>query len=205
MMLLQISSAHGPAECQLAAAKALQRLQAEADACRVALTVLDVQPGERPGTVRSVLLDLDGADATALADRWAGTLQWICASPYRLRHPRKNWFVGVTRCADAPPLPDGAVKFEAMRARGPGGQHVNKTSSAIRATHLATGTSVRVESERSQHANKRLALQLLHARLREQADREAGHAREQRRMQHFALERGNPVRVFHGAAFTPSG
>lgn len=64
--------------------------------------------------------------------------------------------------------------------------------------------SVRVESERSQHANKRLALQLLHARLQEQADQQAGRARQQRRMQHFALERGNPVRVFHGVAFTPS-
>lgn len=89
-MLMQISSAHGPLECQLAAANALRRLQAEADARRVVVTVLDVQPGERPGTLRSALLDLDGAGAQALADRWTGTLQWICASPYRLRHPRRT-------------------------------------------------------------------------------------------------------------------
>ncbi|CAB3746368.1 hypothetical protein GQ57_10235 [Burkholderia sp. MSh2] len=203
-MLMQISSAHGPLECQLAAAHALRRLQAEADARRIVVTVLDMQPGERPGTLRSVLLDLDGADAPSLADRWAGTLQWVCASPYRLRHPRKNWFVGVTRCADAQPLPYGDVRFEAMRARGPGGQHVNKTSSAIRATHVATGLSVRVESERSQHANRRLALQLLQVRLQEEADRHASDARRQRRMQHFELERGNPVRVFHGPAFVPA-
>ena len=91
-----------------------------------------------------------------------------------------------------------------MRARGPGGQHVNKTSSAIRATHVATGLSVRMESERSQHANKRLALQLLQVRLQQEADRHACDARRQRRMQHFALERGNPVRVFYGAAFVPA-
>ncbi|HHX4187579.1 peptide chain release factor H [Burkholderia contaminans] len=203
-MLMQISSAHGPLECQLAAANALRRLQAEADTQRVVVTVLDAQPGERPGTLRSALLDLDGEGAQALADRWTGTLQWICASPYRLRHPRKNWFIGVTRCADARPLPDGDVRFEAMRARGPGGQHVNKTSSAIRATHVATGLSVRVESERSQHANKRLALQLLQVRLQQESDRHACDARRQRRMQHFALERGNPVRVFYGAAFVPA-
>ena len=79
-MLMQISSAHGPLECQLAAANALRRLQAEADAQRVVVTVLDAQPGERPGTLRSALLDLDGEGAQALADRWTGTLQWICAS-----------------------------------------------------------------------------------------------------------------------------
>ncbi|WP_446902870.1 peptide chain release factor H [Burkholderia sp. YIM B11467] len=203
-MLMQISSAHGALECQLATANALRRLQAEAETRRVVVTVLDAQPGERPGTLRSALLDLDGDGAQALADRWTGTLQWICASPYRLRHPRKNWFIGVTRCADAAPPPDGDVRFEAMRARGPGGQHVNKTSSAIRATHVATGLSVRVESERSQHANKRLALQLLQVRLQQEADRHASDARRQRRLQHFALERGNPVRVFHGAAFVPA-
>ncbi|KVH02885.1 peptide chain release factor-like protein [Burkholderia anthina] len=203
-MLMQISSAQGPLECQLAAAHALRRLQAEADARCVIVTVLDVQPGDLPGTLRSALVDLDGDAAQALAQRWTGTLQWICASPYRSRHPRKNWFIGVTRCADAQPLPDSDVRFEAMRARGPGGQHVNKTSSAIRATHVATGLSVRVESERSQHANKRLALQLLHVRLQQEADRHASDARRQRRMQHFALARGNPVRVFHGTAFVPA-
>ncbi|WP_221625100.1 hypothetical protein [Burkholderia contaminans] len=72
------------------------------------------------------------------------------------------------------------------------------------ATHVATGLSVRVESERGQHANKRLALQLLQVRLQQEADRHASEARRQRRMQHFALERGNPVRVFYGAAFVPA-
>ena len=202
-MLMQISSAHGPLECQLAAANALRRLQAEADAQRVVVTVLDAQPGERPGTLRSALLDLDGEGAQALADRWTGTLQWICAAVpvapsaqelvHRRHALRRRATAAGWRCA---------VRSDA-RTR-PGGQHVNKTSSAIRATHVATGLSVRVESERSQHANKRLALQLLQVRLQQEADRHASDARRQRRMQHFALERGNPVRVFYGAAFVPA-
>ena len=86
-MLMQISSAHGPLECQLAAANALRRLQA-ADAQRVVVTVLDAQPGERPGTLRSALLDLDGEGA--LADRWTGTLQWICAKPVPVAPSRRT-------------------------------------------------------------------------------------------------------------------
>ncbi|MCE4573992.1 peptide chain release factor-like protein [Caballeronia sp. CLC5] len=97
------------------------------------------------------------------------------------------------------------MRFEAIRARGPGGQHVNKTSSAIRATHVASGVSVRIESERSQHANKQLALQTLAWRIERIAQQNASRVRHQRRMQHYAVERGSPVRVFHGESFLPSG
>ncbi|WP_414445327.1 peptide chain release factor H [Burkholderia sp. 22PA0106] len=211
-MLLHLTAAHGPLECQLAVAHALRQLQSEADAAHVALSVLEDVPGERPGTFRSVLVELgepDGgphrnAAADALAARWTGTLQWICASPFRVRHPRRNWFIGVARCAVAPPPPDGEVRFEAMRARGPGGQHVNKTASAIRATHLASGIAVRVESERSQHANRRLALQLLGWRLQQEAEQQALRERRERHRQHGAVARGNPVRVFRGETFAPS-
>jgi peptide chain release factor len=61
--------------------------------------------------------------------------------------------------------------------------------------------SVRVESERSQHANKRLASKLLAWRIRQIAQQDASCVRHQRRMQHYAVERGNPIRVFYGDAF----
>ncbi|MEK6423723.1 MAG: peptide chain release factor H [Burkholderia gladioli] len=216
-MLLHLTSAHGPLECQLAVAHALRRLQREADAAQVALTVLEDVPGERPGTFRSLLVELGGerdgesggnavrdAAADALAARWVGTLQWICASPFRAKHPRRNWFIGVARCAATPPPADGEVRIEAMRARGPGGQHVNTTASAIRVTHLASGIAVRVESERSQHANRRLALQLLGWRLQQEAEQQALRGRHERHRQHGAVARGNPVRVFRGETFAPS-
>lgn len=201
MLLLQLSAAQGPAECQLAVAKALRRLTTEAEDAAVELCVVEQEAGKRPGTLRSVLLSLDGAHAEALALRWEGTVQWICASPYRPHHARKNWFIGVMRSAPPPVALSGEIRFETMRAAGPGGQHVNTTDSAVRATHTATGISVRVQTERSQHANKRLAVLLISRLLAQRAHQAAAVQRADRRMAHHHVARGGPVRTFYGERF----
>jgi peptide chain release factor len=95
----------------------------------------------------------------------------------------------------------GEIRFETLRASGPGGQHVNKTDSAVRATHVATGISVKAQSARSQHANKRLALLLIAQRLAQHAESTTGEQRAQRRLFHHGVERGNPVRTFKGERF----
>ncbi|UUZ54668.1 hypothetical protein LP419_00855 [Massilia sp. H-1] len=87
------------------------------------------------------------------------------------------------------------------RASGPGGQHVNKTDSAIRATHVASGLSVKVQSERSQHANKRLAAQLLASKLADLAAAATEQGKSERRLRHTQAERGNAARVFVGPRF----
>lgn len=73
----------------------------------------------------------------------------------------KNWYVGIGRFSADEHIQSDEIRFETLRSSGPGGQHVNKTDSAVRATHLASGISVKVQSERSQHANKRLARLLI--------------------------------------------
>ena len=205
MALLQLSAAQGPDECCLAVAKALARLEREARDVGVTLAVLEQEAGERPGTLRSALLDLDGDHAEELAARWEGTLQWTCQSPYRPRHGRKNWFIGGRRFAAPPPSLESAIRFETARASGAGGQHVNTTDSAVRATHVASGISVRVQSERSQHANRRTALLLIARRLEEAAQARDGELRAQRRLAHHDVARGSPRRVFRGEAFEPAG
>jgi peptide chain release factor len=80
----------------------------------------------------------------------------------------------------------------------PGGQHVNRTKSAIRATHVPTGISVVAGGERSQHLNKRIATALLLRRLADRERRVEQSERQSRWRQHDDLERGNAVRVFEG-------
>lgn len=204
MLLLQLSAAQGPAECQLAVAKALRRLVEEAARCSVDVQVVEQEPGERDGTFRSVLLSLEGAQADKLARSWEGTVQWICASPYRPGHGRKNWFIGIARFAPPTATFEGEIRFETMRASGPGGQHVNTTESAIRATHVGSGISVKVQTERSQHANKRLAVLLISRGLAQLAEEAKVGQRADRRMAHHQVARGDPVRVFRGDAFQAS-
>ena len=97
MILLQLSSAQGPEECCLAVKKALDRLIKEAARQDVAVTVLETETGRYSDTLRSALVSLDGDNAWALSESWCGTIQWICPSPYRPHHGRKNWFLGIGR------------------------------------------------------------------------------------------------------------
>ena len=167
MLLLQLSAAHGPAECALAVAKGFALLQREALARDIDVEVIEAEAGPEAHTWRSLVLALDGADAAVFAQGWSGTLLWICPSPYRPAHRRKNWFFGGHIFA-LPELPhDSEVRFEAVRASGPGGQHVNKTESAVRLTHHETGIVVSMQDEKSQHKNLAKALRILKSRLYE--------------------------------------
>ena len=210
MIWLQISANTGPAECCLAVKKALDALCAEAAQNAVEVSVIEQQDGPVSGTIRSVLLELADASgsgrelglATQLAMRWSGSLLWVCESPYRKLHKRKNWFLnGVAFAPPAAAADSGEIRYEATRASGPGGQHVNKTDSAIRATHVASGLSVKVQTERSQHANKRLAGQLLASKLKALAHQELEQGKAARRTLHLQAERGNAARVFMGQGF----
>jgi peptide chain release factor len=203
---LQITSGRGPAECQLAVAKLAGVVEKDARANGLACELLDAVDGPKRGTLLSALLSIEGEGAASFAARYEGSVLWVCPSPLRPTHKRKNWFVGV----DVLNPPDlgttGSVKasdvvFEAMRASGPGGQHVNKTESAVRATHKPTGLVAVAREERSQVMNKRLALARLAGLLAAGVEAQKAGAERDRWAQHDALERGKPVRTFTGPDF----
>jgi peptide chain release factor len=202
---LQITSGRGPAECQLAVAKLAGVLEEEARKAGLVCEVLDIVEGRERGTALSALLSFEGEGARAFAGKSRGSVLWICPSPVRPTHKRKNWFVGVDVLA--PPdagnvtLRLADVAFEAMRASGPGGQHVNKTESAVRATHRPTGLVATAREERSQAMNKNLALARLAGMLAQGADAAKADAERDRWAQHDALERGKAIRTFEGPAF----
>jgi peptide chain release factor len=139
-----------------------------------------------------------GPSLEDFAKTWRGTVQWTARSPFRPEHKRKNWFVGVEviEPVDETRFNLKEVRWETMRASGPGGQHVNRTESAVRVTHLPTGVQATAMEERSQHRNRKLALARLTNKLAEINSKRHGEAREERWRAHQELERGNPVRVF---------
>ena len=88
MIYLQISTAQGPAECRIFARFVLKKLLAEAEARNVKAEIAG-ETADKYGILSAVLM-LEGAAADTLAQSWQGTLQWVCVSPIRPKHPRKK-------------------------------------------------------------------------------------------------------------------
>ena len=197
---LQITSGRGPLECERVVEMVMREIMREAVGQKFTVSLLEGTPGVEPRTWASVLLQLTGPGLDSFVRGWSGSIQWMGQSPFRPHHKRKNWFVGVQALTpptvESWPLTD--LKFEAMRATGPGGQNVNKVATAVRLTHLPTGIAVTAREERSQHANRKLAL----ARLKQLLEARTSGKQEQFEQRlwdrHNALERGNPVRVLRG-------
>ena len=203
---MQVTSGRGPAECGWMVPRVLQRITEDADRLKIEVEVLETAPGKIRGTLYSALLALQGYSLKDLMQDWVGSVLWIGTSPFRPNHKRKNWYVGVHAMAvpERPVWSEQDLRFQAMRASGPGGQHVNKTSSAIRVTHLPTGLAAKASEERSQIANRKLALARLASLLEERACIVARKVQQQRWSNHHGLERGNPVRIFKGPDFLPA-
>ena len=198
--ILHLTSGKGPAECRWVVARLAEAFADEAARIGVTCEVLDAQD-ELPA---SLLMRVSGDGALAFVRERTGTILWIGESPFRPRHKRRNWFVGVALAPmpeDVPDLRDSDIDFQAMRASGPGGQHVNKTDSAVRATHRPTGLVATAQEQRSQHANRKLAKLKLAMLLDERRSGASDDVRHEQWSVHQQLERGNPVRIYTGPKF----
>ena len=204
MMVLQLSSGQGPSECERAVFLALRQLVSEADRKSVSMAVLDQVHGDERNCLKSVLIELkseNSSNVQAFIRSWTGSLMWACASPFRPKHKRKNWFFSGQVYEVPEYIQNDNIEYQTCRSSGAGGQHVNTTDSAVRATHMETGLSVRVDSERSQHANKRIATVLILQKLEQAHQLNLDKQGKARRQQHIEIERGNPVRTFKGEKF----
>jgi peptide chain release factor len=201
--ILHITSGRGPAECCLAVALCLKQLLNEAAQNGLQTEVVERISGTESRTLQSATLIISGKGSQLFCASWSGSVLWICHSPYRKFHKRKNWFIGVQTFNRAKQNQwlEKDLHFQTMRSSGPGGQNVNKVESAVRAIHKPSGVTVTVCESRSQLQNKKLAIERLKYQFEKWQLKQALEVQQQLWNEHHVLERGNPLRVYEGLDF----
>jgi peptide chain release factor 2 len=184
--LLEIHSGTGGTDAQDWAEMLLRMYQRWATDRGFQWDMIEASPGEEAG-LKSSSMTVRGENAYGTLKAERGVHRLVRLSPFDAAHRRHTAFAQVVV---APLLPDDApieiddadLRIDTYRSSGAGGQHVNKTDSAVRITHLPTGIVVQCQNERSQTSNKQTALRMLKSRLAE--------LEEEKREAELAKERG---------------
>ncbi|MCO7185640.1 peptide chain release factor H [Tenacibaculum sp. XPcli2-G] len=201
--IIQFTAGRGPSECCWVVAKVLKAFIKAVVEHKITYDILHKENGIENGTIQSVSVQLKGNNLSLFLKDWLGTIQWIGKSTFRKYHKRKNWFIGCFELEynNELTIKEKDIEFQAIRSSGPGGQHVNKVSSAVRAKHSTTGIQVLVSESRSQHQNKKIAIQRLKTLIANHNVHQLQNTIKQEWENHLDLERGNPVKVFVGTDF----
>jgi peptide chain release factor 2 len=193
--LVTVNAGAGGTDAQDWAEMVLRMMMRWAERRGFQVELLEASPGEEAG-IKSATFRVSGENAYGLFSAEKGVHRLVRLSPFDAAHRRQTSFAGVEVAPVVDDIgdieiEDDDLQIDTYRASGAGGQHVNKTDSAVRITHRPTGIVVQCQNERSQSANKDTAMKMLRAKLLERE--------EARRREEIAAERGEAQDVNFGS------
>jgi peptide chain release factor 2 len=162
--------------------------------------ILDLQPGDEAG-IKSVTLGITGEWAYGYLRAENGVHRLVRISPFDSQARRHTSFASVFIYPDIDEtitldIDEKELRIDVMRSGGAGGQHVNKTESAVRITHIPTGIAVHCQQERSQHKNRAVAMRILRSKLLEVEEKKQEEKMGGLHAQKKAIEWGNQIRSY---------